>query len=139
MRPGSGTLVIDISGEKAEAFEGTYQCTAHNEHGTAVSNNIVIRQSSKTSHYIQFHCSLFKVPKYKLLYNINVLLNSGRPSVNLLDVCDLQGPPCGRRSKMRPSLCKWGSPLCYNAGPLQGFPLLSSSGWITVSHLLVYS
>ncbi|XP_035465502.2 neuronal cell adhesion molecule a isoform X10 [Scophthalmus maximus] len=44
-KPGSGTLVIDISGEKAEAYEGTYQCTAHNEHGTAVSNNIVIRQS----------------------------------------------------------------------------------------------
>lgn len=55
MRPGSGTLVIDISGEKAEAFEGTYQCTAHNEHGTAVSNNIVIRQSSKTSNSILFH------------------------------------------------------------------------------------
>lgn len=47
MKPGAGTLVIDISGEKAEAYEGTYQCTAHNEHGTAVSNNIVIRQSSK--------------------------------------------------------------------------------------------
>ncbi|XP_065807206.1 neuronal cell adhesion molecule a isoform X5 [Labrus bergylta] len=45
LKPGSGTLVIDISGEKAEAYEGTYQCTAHNEHGTAVSNNIVIRQS----------------------------------------------------------------------------------------------
>ncbi|KAM9327316.1 neuronal cell adhesion molecule a [Pholidichthys leucotaenia] len=45
MKPGSGTLVIDISGEKAEAYEGTYQCTAHNEHGTAVSNNIVVRQS----------------------------------------------------------------------------------------------
>lgn len=55
MKPGSGTLVIDISGEKAEAYEGTYQCTAHNEHGTAVSNNIVIRQSSKTSHCIQFY------------------------------------------------------------------------------------
>lgn len=48
MKPGSGTLVIDISGEKAEAYEGTYQCTAHNEHGTALSNKIVIRQSSKT-------------------------------------------------------------------------------------------
>lgn len=47
MKPGSGTLVIDISGEKAEAYEGTYQCTAHNEHGTALSNQIVIRQSSK--------------------------------------------------------------------------------------------
>uniref|UniRef100_A0A673BYI7 Neuronal cell adhesion molecule a n=1 Tax=Sphaeramia orbicularis TaxID=375764 RepID=A0A673BYI7_9TELE len=47
MKPGSGTLVIDISGEKAEAYEGTYQCTAHNDHGTAVSNNIVIRQSRK--------------------------------------------------------------------------------------------
>ncbi|KAM8909437.1 neuronal cell adhesion molecule a isoform 2-T2 [Spinachia spinachia] len=45
MKPGSGTLVIDISGEKAEAYEGTYQCTAHNEHGTALSNSIVIRQS----------------------------------------------------------------------------------------------
>ncbi|XP_010783364.1 neuronal cell adhesion molecule-like, partial [Notothenia coriiceps] len=45
MKPSSGTLVIDISGEKAEAYEGTYQCVAHNEHGTAVSNSIVIRQS----------------------------------------------------------------------------------------------
>lgn len=45
MKPSSGSLVIDISGEKAEAYEGTYQCTAHNDHGTAVSNNIVIRQS----------------------------------------------------------------------------------------------
>ncbi|XP_061570999.1 neuronal cell adhesion molecule a isoform X13 [Cololabis saira] len=45
MKPGSGTLVIDISGEKAEVYEGTYQCTAHNDHGTAISNNIVIRQS----------------------------------------------------------------------------------------------
>ncbi|XP_061617393.1 neuronal cell adhesion molecule a isoform X5 [Phyllopteryx taeniolatus] len=45
MKPSSGTLVIDISGEKAEAYEGTYQCTAHNDHGTAISNNIVIRQS----------------------------------------------------------------------------------------------
>ncbi|XP_077357008.1 neuronal cell adhesion molecule a isoform X20 [Festucalex cinctus] len=45
MKPGSGTLVIDISGEKAEAYEGTYQCAAHNDHGTALSNNIVIRQS----------------------------------------------------------------------------------------------
>ncbi|XP_029603033.1 neuronal cell adhesion molecule isoform X13 [Salmo trutta] len=45
MKPSSGTLVIDISGEKAEAYEGIYQCTARNEHGTAVSNNIIIRQS----------------------------------------------------------------------------------------------
>lgn len=47
MKPHSGTLVIDISGgERAEEYEGVYQCTARNEHGTAVSNNIVIRQSS---------------------------------------------------------------------------------------------
>lgn len=47
MKPHSGTLVIDISGgEKAEAYEGVYQCTARNELGTAVSNNIIIRQSS---------------------------------------------------------------------------------------------
>ncbi|KAM4619281.1 neuronal cell adhesion molecule-like isoform 7-T8 [Polymixia lowei] len=45
MRPHSGTLVVDISAEKAESYEGVYQCTARNEHGTAVSNNIVIRQS----------------------------------------------------------------------------------------------
>ncbi|XP_035391159.1 neuronal cell adhesion molecule-like isoform X4 [Electrophorus electricus] len=46
MKPRSGTLVIDISGgEKAEAYEGVYQCTARNEHGTALSNNIIIRQS----------------------------------------------------------------------------------------------
>ncbi|XP_056595262.1 neuronal cell adhesion molecule-like isoform X13 [Triplophysa dalaica] len=46
MKPHSGTLVIDISGgEKAEAYEGVYQCTARNELGTAVSNNIIIRQS----------------------------------------------------------------------------------------------
>lgn len=48
MKPHSGTLVIDISeGERAEDYEGIYQCTARNEHGTAVSNNIVIRQSSR--------------------------------------------------------------------------------------------
>lgn len=50
MKPHSGTLVIDISGiERAEDYEGVYQCTARNEHGTAVSNNIVIRQSSTFS------------------------------------------------------------------------------------------
>uniref|UniRef100_A0AAR2IRQ1 Neuronal cell adhesion molecule n=1 Tax=Pygocentrus nattereri TaxID=42514 RepID=A0AAR2IRQ1_PYGNA len=47
MKPHSGTLIIDISGgDKAEAYEGVYQCTARNEHGTAISNNIVIRQSN---------------------------------------------------------------------------------------------
>ncbi|KAI4881613.1 hypothetical protein NFI96_026823 [Prochilodus magdalenae] len=45
MKPNTGTLIIDISEEKAEAYEGVYQCTARNERGTAVSNNIVIRQS----------------------------------------------------------------------------------------------
>ncbi|XP_068162540.1 neuronal cell adhesion molecule a isoform X3 [Antennarius striatus] len=45
MKPGSGTLVIDISEGKAEAYEGTYQCIVHNEHGTALSNKVVIRQS----------------------------------------------------------------------------------------------
>lgn len=48
MNPGSGTLDIDIIGGKAEAYEGTYQCTAENEHGKALTNKIVIRQSSET-------------------------------------------------------------------------------------------
>ncbi|XP_069551349.1 neuronal cell adhesion molecule-like isoform X20 [Brachyistius frenatus] len=45
MRSHSGTLVVDISREKAEHYEGVYQCTARNKHGTAVSNNVVVRQS----------------------------------------------------------------------------------------------
>lgn len=45
MKTHSGTLVVDISREKVENYEGVYQCTARNKHGTAVSNNIVIRQS----------------------------------------------------------------------------------------------
>uniref|UniRef100_A0A8C5FI46 Neuronal cell adhesion molecule n=1 Tax=Gadus morhua TaxID=8049 RepID=A0A8C5FI46_GADMO len=45
MRHNSGTLVVDISGEKAENYEGVFQCTARNEHGTALSHNIAIRQS----------------------------------------------------------------------------------------------
>ncbi|KAL0968765.1 hypothetical protein UPYG_G00271400 [Umbra pygmaea] len=45
MRARSGTLVVDISEGKAETYEGVYQCTAMNDHGTAVSNNIVVRQS----------------------------------------------------------------------------------------------
>ncbi|XP_029378081.1 neuronal cell adhesion molecule isoform X6 [Echeneis naucrates] len=45
MRPHSGTLVVDISREKADHYEGEYQCTARNKHGTAISHNIVVRQS----------------------------------------------------------------------------------------------
>ncbi|XP_006859344.1 PREDICTED: neuronal cell adhesion molecule isoform X6 [Chrysochloris asiatica] len=46
MSPGSGTLIINIMSEgKAETYEGIYQCTARNERGAAVSNNIVIRPS----------------------------------------------------------------------------------------------
>uniref|UniRef100_A0A8D3CDW8 Neuronal cell adhesion molecule n=1 Tax=Scophthalmus maximus TaxID=52904 RepID=A0A8D3CDW8_SCOMX len=45
MRPHSGTLVVDISREKADNYEAVYQCTARNKHGTAVSHNIVVRQS----------------------------------------------------------------------------------------------
>lgn len=46
MKPHSGTLVMDIGGgERAEAYEGVYQCSAHNELGTAVSNSIILRQS----------------------------------------------------------------------------------------------
>lgn len=36
---------------------------------------------------------------------------------------------------MRPSWCRRGSRWCCSADPLQGCPLLSSSGWITVSYL----
>ncbi|KAG8508492.1 Neuronal cell adhesion molecule [Galemys pyrenaicus] len=46
MKPGSGTLIINIMSEgKAEAYEGVYQCTARNERGAAISNNIVVRPS----------------------------------------------------------------------------------------------
>ncbi|XP_061629770.1 neuronal cell adhesion molecule-like isoform X5 [Phyllopteryx taeniolatus] len=44
MRAHSGTLVVDISRERAEHYEGAYQCTARNKHGTAVSNDIMVRQ-----------------------------------------------------------------------------------------------
>uniref|UniRef100_A0A8C6UDW1 Neuronal cell adhesion molecule n=1 Tax=Neogobius melanostomus TaxID=47308 RepID=A0A8C6UDW1_9GOBI len=45
MKQRSGTLVVDIRNDKAEHYEGTYQCTARNDHGTALSHNIVVRQS----------------------------------------------------------------------------------------------
>ncbi|GAB5568438.1 neuronal cell adhesion molecule isoform X20 [Prionailurus iriomotensis] len=46
MQPGSGTLTINIMSEgKAETYEGVYQCTARNERGAAISNNIVVRPS----------------------------------------------------------------------------------------------
>ncbi|XP_012925769.1 neuronal cell adhesion molecule isoform X7 [Heterocephalus glaber] len=46
MKPGSGTLIVNIMSEgKAETYEGIYQCTARNERGAAISNNIVIRPS----------------------------------------------------------------------------------------------
>ncbi|XP_040599103.1 neuronal cell adhesion molecule isoform X22 [Mesocricetus auratus] len=46
MKPGSGTLVINIMSDgKAETYEGIYQCTARNERGAAISNNIVVRPS----------------------------------------------------------------------------------------------
>ncbi|XP_044626241.1 neuronal cell adhesion molecule isoform X16 [Equus asinus] len=46
MKPGSGTLTINIMSEgKAETYEGVYQCTARNERGAAISNNIVVRPS----------------------------------------------------------------------------------------------
>ncbi|KAM4553706.1 neuronal cell adhesion molecule-like isoform 4-T6 [Fundulus diaphanus] len=45
MRPHSGTLVVDLSRARPENFEGVFQCTARNKYGSAVSNNIVIRQS----------------------------------------------------------------------------------------------
>lgn len=58
MKPRSGTLVIDISGgESTEEYEGVYQCTARNEHGTAVSNNIVVRQSSAFELFVCCLCS----------------------------------------------------------------------------------
>ncbi|XP_036183372.1 neuronal cell adhesion molecule isoform X5 [Myotis myotis] len=46
MKAGSGTLIINIMSEgKAETYEGVYQCTARNERGAAISNNIVVRPS----------------------------------------------------------------------------------------------
>ncbi|XP_066489494.1 neuronal cell adhesion molecule isoform X5 [Tiliqua scincoides] len=49
MKPHSGTLIINITNDenrgKAEEYEGVYQCTARNQLGAAISNNIVIRSS----------------------------------------------------------------------------------------------
>ncbi|XP_068132650.1 neuronal cell adhesion molecule isoform X24 [Hyperolius riggenbachi] len=46
MKPNSGTLEINIlNGGRAESYEGEYQCSAKNDYGTAVSNNIIVRQS----------------------------------------------------------------------------------------------
>ncbi|XP_072280901.1 neurofascin isoform X9 [Pyxicephalus adspersus] len=42
----SGTLVIDIyGGGKPEDYEGEYQCLARNQHGTALSNKILLQVS----------------------------------------------------------------------------------------------
>ncbi|XP_053310317.1 neurofascin isoform X5 [Spea bombifrons] len=42
----SGTLVIDIhGGGRPEDYEGDYQCFARNEHGTALSNKILLQVS----------------------------------------------------------------------------------------------
>lgn len=46
MRGRSGTLVIDFhSGGQQEEYEGEYQCFARNDHGTAISNKIVLQVS----------------------------------------------------------------------------------------------
>ncbi|KAE8615828.1 hypothetical protein XENTR_v10008628 [Xenopus tropicalis] len=46
MKQNSGTLVINtMNGARVEAYEGEYQCTARNDRGSALSNNIVVRQS----------------------------------------------------------------------------------------------
>lgn len=138
MKPGSGTLVIDISGEKAEAYEGTYQCTAHNEHGTAVSNSIVIRQSSKACDFIiSFQLWLLVFSFHKRLKPNTDLCQAPEwepSSVFVRCLCDSQGPPCGRRRETRQLRCKWGAPWCWSAVPLQGCRHRSSSGWITVRH-----
>lgn len=51
MKSHSGTLIINITNDenrgKAEEYEGVYQCTARNQLGAAISNNIIIRASSK--------------------------------------------------------------------------------------------
>uniref|UniRef100_A0A8C4YK67 Neuronal cell adhesion molecule n=1 Tax=Gopherus evgoodei TaxID=1825980 RepID=A0A8C4YK67_9SAUR len=54
VKPNSGTLVINImNGGKAEAYEGVYQCTARNERGAAISNNIVIRSPLWTKEKVE--------------------------------------------------------------------------------------
>ena len=70
MRPHSGTLVVDISRVKAEQYECVYQCTARNKHGTAVSSNIVVRQSSKS-----FGSSIFSIHERLLLQQISSMLS----------------------------------------------------------------
>ncbi|XP_043932728.1 neurofascin isoform X23 [Protopterus annectens] len=46
MKYGSGTLTIDFSRNgKPEDYEGTYQCSARNDHGIALSNKIILQVS----------------------------------------------------------------------------------------------
>lgn len=48
LRKYTGTLIIDIyGGGKPEDYEGEYQCSARNQHGTALSNKILLQVSSK--------------------------------------------------------------------------------------------
>lgn len=48
MRKRSGTLEISFrNGGKPEDYEGEYQCFAMNDFGTAISNKILLRVSSK--------------------------------------------------------------------------------------------
>lgn len=76
MKPHSGTLVIDISSVKAEEYERVYQCTARNKHGTAISHNIVVRQSRKSRavRRCQRH-SLFFLPQTSPISHIVVFLS----------------------------------------------------------------
>lgn len=86
MRSNSGTLVVDISRVKAEQYECVYQCTARNKHGTAVSNNIVVRQSSKS----------FGSP----IFSVHLLISSFSPFLFFLLTFKLKSLPkgncCGR-------------------------------------------
>ena len=73
--------------------------------------------------------------------DVDVVHNDVKPWKPLVPfvwrVCNSQGPPCGQRRKMRTLWCRWGYRWYCHVDPQQGCPLLSSSGWITVSCLHV--
>uniref|UniRef100_A0AAY4EIJ2 Neuronal cell adhesion molecule a n=1 Tax=Denticeps clupeoides TaxID=299321 RepID=A0AAY4EIJ2_9TELE len=118
MKPSSGTLVIDISGEKAEAYEGVYQCTARNEHGTAVSNDIVIRQSRK----ILITFDLWSTQRKKRSCLTHVFYSIFSVTTLVFFFLCLTGSPLWSKERIEPVVVQLGVSLILQCRPPAGLP-----------------